>query len=130
MQDATLALQTSVVAYLIPRLPGVTVANYVRSGDEPPFVLVQKDNVQEWSTKDTCGQKHTLEIEVFAVGRGAKNVREITATLIESLSNHRPVVAGHYASVFKFDGADDEPLSDNLNYRAAVRFVIYTQPVY
>lgn len=96
-----LALQKAMRAALLAHTPltaiiGTKVFDAVLQGTVPPYVVFDRIEMRDWSTKDTRSFEHIVTIHVWSRRESKQQAYEIIAAMDGALDNQALVLDGHH----------------------------------
>lgn len=99
--SAPLALQKAMRAALVAHAPltamiGTKVFDAVPQGTEPPYVVFDRIETRDWSTKDKRGFEHMVTLHVWSGREGKAEAYQIIAALDEALDNQALALDGYH----------------------------------
>jgi hypothetical protein len=98
--NAAAALQKAMRTALLAHAPltamiGTKLFDAVPQGTAPPYVVFDRIETRDWSTKDSRGFEHIVTLHVWSAREGKREAYEIIAALDEALDNQALTLDGH-----------------------------------
>jgi hypothetical protein len=96
-----LALQKAMRAALLAHAPltaiiGTKLFDAAPQGTAPPYVVFERIETRDWSTKDQRGFEHMVTIHVWSKREGKREAYEIIAATDAALDNQALELDGHH----------------------------------
>ncbi|MGE3831358.1 MAG: DUF3168 domain-containing protein [Parvibaculaceae bacterium] len=99
--SATYVLQKAMRGALLAHEPltaiiGTKIFDAVPQATAPPYVVFDRIETRDWSTKDRRGFEHVVTLHVWSAHEGKAEAYEIIAQLDAALDNQALVLDGHH----------------------------------
>lgn len=128
MVDTVEGVQKAFYTALNGNLGGVPVYDHVPDGTPPPVVIIDQIQSLDWSTKDSPGEQHTVEIVSVVQAKSRKVLRAIMTDVKDALVDQAITATGVVISNPVFESSDEETIGDGLTYIGRQRFSVFAEP--
>lgn len=128
MVDTVEGVQKAFYTALNGNLAGVPVYDHVPDGTPPPVVIIDQIQSLDWSTKDSPGEQHTVEVVTVVQTKSRKALRTIMSDVKDALVDQVISSTGVTISRPTFESSDEEALGDGLTHIGRQRFGVFAEP--